>query len=823
MTEVDRLKPTRKSSQELIPIRRNSVSVGNLAILKSFQKSVPALTEFSQVEEKKRDQKRPQLPVQQLRVVWKRDRVQTVPDGYTKDLPMTLWYRDNYAPVDLDTIRKLWLKANKSGAQKLHNNENMRETMAVVLWDCSSIVKSFLRERQQDVREIESRIKGPTTINDVPLILDIWTISLDLFMKYMVKHEEKTVNLLRDLEKVEEENLFFKDFVAKYSNYSPDNTTEIKVQQVFKIEEKKRDMVDKSVGTEQLVVLEQEVDIAIEDLNELPPLVGREAEIQTNARDQWTQTDEIQEPVPRIETPTLTRAPVVQKPSNIKFVDVMDKASGTDTPIAILKSTSIQADLPHPIEGQYQELLKDHEALKAEKSRQTDGHNYLVSNIKDKAAHEMKEVVTRFTEEKKDYLSQIAQLKKQVSQLEEANAHLKAEASKHQMKLVTVNAELEKITRDNESIVTIHNDLLLENDTLAKQVKKQEVEIKEIEVKAVQEKQQFVELKKQHEDVVIEKQVVVEKLEKIIEEKKQLEQVTIEQQKVQIELKSELHEVKTEARELQQEKIQLTQEKAIMIEKTEKLSEENQDYKRVIAELMRFPDLSFGLDIDLKQLGLDNPTAKKLYEMTEHNNLRISLLEQRNNLYRELTLKQTASLDRALDYSLYHPVNQTTHVFNKYSVGKPRPESATPDLNVETYIIGSVERTSHVNANSVRFVSQETAYFSKTNPASEVRRSRPSTATKSILKTGSRPTSASSVIKAGSRPTSASSSATLHQTRPNSAASQPKMHWNSTNGLEKHAHQIHLVGTKAISEHFDTHYPPSRDWHHQNIAELEHV
>lgn len=55
---------------------------------------------------------------------------------------------------------------------------------------------------------------------------------------------------------------------------------------------------------------------------------------------------------------------------------------------------------------------------------------------------------------------------------------------------------------------------------------------------------------------------------------------------------------------------------------------------------MRYPDLSFNVDINLNELKRSDENCQDLHHMIESNNLRISLLERRNELYREIQLDQ---------------------------------------------------------------------------------------------------------------------------------------------------------------------------------------
>jgi hypothetical protein len=109
---------------------------------------------------------------------------------------------------------------------------------------------------------------------------------------------------------------------------------------------------------------------------------------------------------------------------------------------------------------------------------------------------------------------------------------------------------------------------------------------------------------------------------------------------------------------------------------------------------------------------LDNQFMETLHHMIEHNNLRISLLEQRNNKFRDILLHQgigaltIANVDGHADYRNYRPLSAKCVVFNLEAVKISRPPTAesTRTFTPETYIIGHPTNSRPVSAASVRLL-----------------------------------------------------------------------------------------------------------------------
>ena len=148
-----------------------------------------------------------------------------------------------------------------------------------------------------------------------------------------------------------------------------------------------------------------------------------------------------------------------------------------------------------------------------------------------------------------------------------------------------------------------------------------------------------------------------------------------------------------------------------------------------------------------------------LRRSTEHNNLRIAILEQRNSLYRDIQTKGIANANTSIDYTLYHPIRATAELFNREAVYE---KEKSQEKEVERYIIGSLSKEIRVlNADQVQLF--RTTQSEKTLPPINSVNSRPSTGS-------GRPISAKSQTATRSRPQTASSTKTA-KTRPRSAFS----------------------------------------------------
>lgn len=143
---------------------------------------------------------------------------------------------------------------------------------------------------------------------------------------------------------------------------------------------------------------------------------------------------------------------------------------------------------------------------------------------------------------------------------------------------------------------------------------------------------------------------------------------------------------------------------------------------------MEFPDLSLGSEFQLTHSPNTPEFTSTLHHMVEHNNLRISLLEQRNKRFRDVLLNQAKDLGSE-QYSNYHPISSTTVIFNMNAIDfKSRPTSAEssktlaagiPPLST-TYILGNGKRSRPVSAVSIRLLrpssSKKMVYQAAENP-----------------------------------------------------------------------------------------------------------
>nr|KAJ3420323.1 hypothetical protein HK105_005808 [Polyrhizophydium stewartii] len=76
------------------------------------------------------------------------------------------------------------------------------------------------------------------------------------------------------------------------------------------------------------------------------------------------------------------------------------------------------------------------------------------------------------------------------------------------------------------------------------------------------------------------------------------------------------------------------------LEERQVVQDKNDELERIIGELMKYPETMMGPDFRLKDLELNNETHSLLRRMIESNNLRIMLLEKKNEQYRAIQLNQ---------------------------------------------------------------------------------------------------------------------------------------------------------------------------------------
>ena len=162
-------------------------------------------------------------PPPPFKVVWKPDPNALQNPNLLKDIPITTWYQSKRVPFQWKPLLEgfvILLKAFKS--QPL---DSSKETLINMMHTLSSL---FTDESLQ--RELAN-----ITLEILPDELLQWTERLEIvLMQVLNENEMFQQDMMRDISKLEEENLFFKDFVDQHTHYTPNRTVEIQVKQYLK-------------------------------------------------------------------------------------------------------------------------------------------------------------------------------------------------------------------------------------------------------------------------------------------------------------------------------------------------------------------------------------------------------------------------------------------------------------------------------------------------------------------------------------------------------------------------------------------------------------
>ncbi|KAJ3122021.1 hypothetical protein HK098_003176 [Nowakowskiella sp. JEL0407] len=319
----------------------------------------------------------------------------------------------------------------------------------------------------------------------------------------------------------------------------------------------------------------------------------------------------------------------------VRNIETDEKLCGEDTPIPIFHSVGVEADFPHPSEAELElckskleqrelELLKLQQATQLLKSE----HLIEINNLKQPYESEIEKIKHKFDT-----------LQNQNKDLETTCVELNAEASRWERKAI----EAER----REAIG---------NEKIAKWEK--EIEVKKKELQSVQEecaklKENFsmltdsnLALKTSFESTCTQLSETNQTLETTAEELNDI-RLSLESAKFELEKskKSET-EAKTKCGEYhhtvlkRNEELQEMHVKLKGLESSERVhSIKVKELETIINNLMKFPDMSLGDDFTpTGQISLSQFDAM-LSEMISSNNLRISLLEQKNNELRMQRIK----------------------------------------------------------------------------------------------------------------------------------------------------------------------------------------
>ncbi|KAJ3057002.1 hypothetical protein HK097_001486 [Rhizophlyctis rosea] len=138
-----------------------------------------------------------------------------------------------------------------------------------------------------------------------------------------------------------------------------------------------------------------------------------------------------------------------------------------------------------------------------------------------------------------------------------------------------------------------------------------------------------------------------QRVEVLEEDKRLLEKTAREAVEAERKLRADLSEIRQSVGNAKEEIDKLTMYNMDMERLVRMEREKNKEIEMSLRAIMRFPDVSLGRDLSLPDLPPSAEVDKILQEMINSNNVRIALLEQKNNEFRVLRLKQSALTPKA--------------------------------------------------------------------------------------------------------------------------------------------------------------------------------
>ncbi|KAJ3274365.1 hypothetical protein HDV01_002969 [Terramyces sp. JEL0728] len=526
----------------------------------------------------------------------------------------------------------------------------------------------------------------------------MWGSLQDIYMDIVIQKDEYTKKIALQFAEIEEENSLFKDFVEQRSKYSPDRLIEIQVNQIVKKVEQKVEIKPEQKSSQSEELRGSPRPSVLDGLEVRPSLA-----IKKQFLDKNIQTDEIKEEM-------------------LSSKDFMDKATGPDREIPVYRPFGIQVELRHPIEDAHDQLKHDYQQLIEENKQLKEEAQQMIKDLQE-------EFGLKISNAAKDANGEIIRLQKIVDYLQSENDRLERELNDSSANVALKELELAAV---REKMAQIGHQLAILTDA---DKDRKRVEAALNDTISAQRTELFT--KEKREADLTKKLEVFEKKNTELEQTVNSQSAQLQQTTAQLNdanvynevligknkrLEKELSGEKDAKQNLKEEYEKLLDDEKEARNKARLLQEANDELERKIAILMQFPDLSLGEDFNLDgnyQLILDPPLSKSfmdtLYNMIEHNNLRISLLEQRNRRYRDILMKQ-AITDGHKAYRKYRPLSSSTLVFNISAIERSRPataDSSKTQTQETTYIIGSNTKSRPVSASSVKILRPGSAVSDK--------------------------------------------------------------------------------------------------------------
>ncbi|KND03464.1 uncharacterized protein SPPG_00947 [Spizellomyces punctatus DAOM BR117] len=565
--------------------------------------------------------------------------------------------------------------------------------------DCIQILVAYLQNCSLDVSEEEGLLRDRGTSGDWIKLIDAVVLWNKVYMRhldFLRQRDELLEQFTQQFEESEEENLILKDVLT----HSSGGRCEVVIKRTFEDKARpKATLRNKSTNAPEeghpgfclpskpvsartvsaLELLEKAVPFASErgiDVSALAsalkslseedaePKVGTAASAAKTVEELLA---EITKPMAKIRTDQAlsqrSTAPTKMDLSVQTAPDVIQKhdaQSGVDKPIPRFESVCIQADMQHPAEQKLYDAAMRINTLEEKLEHALRKHSEDLTTITKKAEIERQTLKTEYEIEKHRLMQEKYELTTWLQDAERA----KQSAANTTEKL---EADIANLTRVLDSLSSQNNELNRE---------KREVETSKAALAAelATLKGTYACIEAQYLTSTADAKDLKEKVDSLqkglSEARKQL--ADLERERVQWEKTASdaIHAERaavTQFQEIQEEiaRVQDSNQKlsdsSLELERMLQIANvKNKELTNLLNVLMKFPDASLGHDVALSDLPLADEADKILKDMINSNNLRISLLEQKNNEFRVLRLQQSSRITASVQ-------------------GKPEPKTALYD------------------------------------------------------------------------------------------------------------------------------------------------
>ncbi|TPX70632.1 hypothetical protein SpCBS45565_g01701 [Spizellomyces sp. 'palustris'] len=548
--------------------------------------------------------------------------------------------------------------------------------------DCIQILVAYLQNCSLDMSEEEDLLRDRGTSGDWIKLIDAVVLWNKVYMRhldFLRQRDDLLDQFTRQFEESEEENLILKDVLT----HSSGGRCEVVIKRT--VEDKARPKATlRNKGTNApeegrpgfglpskpvsartvsaLELLEKAVPFASErgiDVSALAsalkslseedadPRVGTAA---SAAKSVGELLAEITKPMAKVRTdqahfqasaPTKMDLSVQTTPDVIQKLDAQ---SGVDKPVPRFESVCIQADLQHPAEQKLYDAAMRIKTLEEKLEHALRKHAEDLSTITKKAEIERQTLKTEYEIEKHRLMQEKYELTTWLQEAERAKQSAANTIEKLEADIANLTRVLDSLSSQNNELSREKREVEMSKATLAAELATLKGTYACIEAQYLTSTADAKDLKEK-----------VDLLQKgLSEARKQL--ADLERERIQWEktASESIHAERaavTQVQEIQEEiaRVQDSNQKlsdsSLELERMLQIANvKNKELTNVLNVVMKFPDASLGHDVALSDLPLADEVDKILKDMINSNNLRISLLEQKNNEFRVLRLQQSSRI-----------------------------------------------------------------------------------------------------------------------------------------------------------------------------------